>query len=72
MILLEFDTTIRSEVFKIKYKSENEDWKYLYVDLQTLNLLIGKYNQNNQNEYIKINYLGVDIYIKGQFIQNIE
>ena len=50
MILIEFETNLDSGVVNIlKYKSINEDkWHFLFIDIETLNLLITNFvNINN-------------------------
>jgi hypothetical protein len=66
MILIEFETNLHSGVVNIlKYKSINEDkWHFLFIDIETLNLLItnfGNFGSPTVSRIIELNYCGADV-----------
>lgn len=79
MILIEFDINWNYGLNIIKYRNiENDQWYYLYIDIETLNLLIMNYgiisaikiptrftssDRPTTGEIIKIKYCNSDIEI---------
>jgi hypothetical protein len=77
MLFIEFQTNIISGVNILKYRNINDDvWYYLYIDIETLNLLVTNYGiistykiptkfKNCDNpttsNIIKLKYCGADI-----------
>ena len=77
MLFIEFQTNINSGINIVKYRNINDDiWYYLYIDIETLNLLVTNYgiistykiptkNTNCDNittsNIIKLKYGGADI-----------
>ena len=77
MLFIEFQTNINSGINILKYRHINNDnWYYLYIDVETLNLLVTKYgimstykiptkitNCDNPttSKIIKLKYCGADI-----------
>lgn len=77
MLFIEFQTNIHSGVNILKYRNINDDvWYYLYIDIETLNLLVTNYGiistykiptkfKNCDNpttsNIIKLKYCGADI-----------
>jgi hypothetical protein len=44
MLFIEFQTNINSVINIVKYRNINDDiWYYLYIDIETLNLLVTNY-----------------------------
>jgi hypothetical protein len=44
MLFIEFQTNINSGINILKYRNINDDiWHYLYIDIETLNLLVTNY-----------------------------
>jgi hypothetical protein len=44
MLFIEFQTNLNSELNILKYRNINDDvWYYLYIDIETLNLLLLNY-----------------------------
>ena len=77
MIFIEFQINLTDKLNILKYKNINDDnWYYLYIDIETLNLLILNYgiistqkiptkytNSDNltTSKYIKLKYCNADI-----------
>ena len=77
MLLIEFKENIKYGLNLLKYRNiEDENWYYLYIDIETLNLLLIKFGiistkrvptQNicldnpSTSKYININYCGASI-----------
>ena len=77
MLFIEFETTLNDCNNIVKYRNvDNDNWYYLYIDIETLNLLVTNYgiistckiptkHTNCDNETtsktIKLKYCGADI-----------
>ena len=77
MLFIEFETKLNSGLNILKYRNINDDiWYYLYIDIETLNLLVTNYgiistykiptkftNSDNlsTSNNIKLKYCGTDI-----------
>lgn len=77
MLFIEFETNLISDYNILKYRNVDDDnWYYLYIDIETLNLLVTNYgiistykiptkHTNCDNEttskIIKLKYCGADI-----------
>jgi hypothetical protein len=77
MLFIEFQTNINDGINILKYRTINDDsWYYLYIDIETLNLLITNYgivstykiptkftNCDNptKDNIIKLKYCGANI-----------
>ena len=77
MLFIEFQTNINYGINILKYRNINDDiWYYLYIDIETLNLLVTNYgimstykiptkitNCDNPttSKIIKLKYCGADI-----------
>jgi hypothetical protein len=77
MLFIEFQTDINSGMNIVKYREMNNDtWYYLYIDIETLNLLVTNYgvmstykiqneitdcNNPTTSKIIKLKYCGADI-----------
>jgi hypothetical protein len=65
MIILEFHTNIEYGMNIVKYKNRTDnDWHHLYIDIETLNLLIrnfGNCDSPTMPKIIELNYCGADI-----------
>jgi hypothetical protein len=77
MLFIEFQTNLNSDLNILKYRQIDDDnWHYLYIDIETLNLLVTNYgiistykiptqftNCDNPttSKTIKLQYCGADI-----------
>jgi hypothetical protein len=77
MLFVEFELNIKSGLNILKYRNVNDDiWYYLYIDIETLNLLITNYgiistykiptkftncDNPSTSKIIKLKYCGADI-----------
>lgn len=77
MLFIEFQKNLNSDLNILKYRNINDDnWYYLYIDIETLNLLVTNYgiistykiptiltNSDNPttSKIIKLQYCGADI-----------
>ena len=65
MILIEFETNLDNGVVNIlKYKGKYEDkWNFLFIDVETLNLLITNFGSPTAPRIIELNYCGAALQI---------
>lgn len=77
MLFIEFQINLNSGLNILKYRNVNDDsWYYLYIDIETLNLLVTNYgiistyknptnftncDNTTTSKIIKLKYCGADI-----------